>query len=70
MATRYYMYNILITLEVAKLNCYCVDKSVIFGMMFPCDLIFNLGLGTNLKKSNMAAIFKMDTRNYEVSITS
>ena len=34
--------------------------------MIPWDLIFNLDLGATLKKSNMAAIFKMATKYYKI----
>ena len=38
-------------------------------MMIPWDLIFNSGLGATLKKSNMAAIFKMATGYYKILTT-
>ena len=37
--------------------------------MIPWKLIFNFSLGATLKKSNMAAIFKMATRYYKVLTT-
>ena len=56
--------GILKKLWAAKWNCCQTDKSVIFGKMIPCKQIFYFGLGATLKKSNMAAIFKMATRYY------
>ena len=38
-------------------------------MMIPWDLIFNSGLGATLKKSNMAASFKMATGYYIILTT-
>ena len=46
--------------------CYLVDKSAIFGMMIPWNLIFDFGLGATLKKSKMAAIFNMATGYYKI----
>ena len=66
-ATTYF--NILTTLYIAKWKCYWVNKSAIFGMMIHWEPIFHFGLGANLKKSNMAAIFKMATRFYKILIT-
>ena len=63
-ATRYY--KILITLYIVKWNCYLVDKSAIFGMMIPWNLIFDFGLGATLKKSTMAAIFNIATGYYKI----
>ena len=40
-----------------------VDISAIFGIMISCDLTFKFSLGATLKKSNMAAIFKMAARH-------
>ena len=37
--------------------------------MIPWDLLIDLGLGATLKQSNMAAIFKMATKDYEILIT-
>ena len=48
------------------MNCYPVDKSAIFGRMIPWNVIFNFGLGATLKKSNMAAIFKMPIWYYKI----
>ena len=42
-----------------------LDKSTFFGMMIACDLTFKFSLGETLKKSNMATIFKMDTRYFK-----
>ena len=38
-------------------------------MIIPWDRIFNWGLGATLKKSNVAAIFKMETKYYKILIT-
>ena len=42
-----------------------VDKGAIFGMIIPWDLTFKFSLGATLKKSNMAAIFKMAARYFK-----
>ena len=64
MAARYFN-----KLWAAKWNCCQTDKSIIFGKMIPWKLIFNFSLGATLKKSIMAAIFKMATRYYKVLTT-